>query len=150
MTLLTPVTPISFNIGVAVKGLTNFSHNYFQCSNLYPQKCLLYFTQAADMAVAKFTVNAARQEVIDFTVPYYSEPVAMYMQKLPSFSWFTLFAPFQQHIWACVVASVCVVTVALYLSERLYQKSDVSQRFIVETSFIYAVGTLCLRGKCKK
>ncbi|KAL9962068.1 hypothetical protein ACROYT_G031137 [Oculina patagonica] len=75
-------------------------------------------SKRADIAVAAFTVTERREHVVDFTVPYmyYTREILI---KKPSpggtIDLLQFMSPFHQYVWVCTLASVVVVSVAVFI-----------------------------------
>ena len=77
--------------------------------------------QEADMAVAPFTVNFRRAEVVDFTKPFLSLGISI-LFKIPADHQPDLFSflnPLSVEIWFWILMSIIGVTVGMYIAARI-------------------------------
>ncbi|XP_038053842.1 glutamate receptor ionotropic, kainate 2-like isoform X2 [Patiria miniata] len=74
----------------------------------------------ADLAVAGMVINSDREEVVDFTKPYMNYGVGILMQKpQKKTNVFAFLEPLHIQVWGCVLASLFVVGVLIYIVDRL-------------------------------
>ncbi|XP_022085680.1 glutamate receptor ionotropic, kainate 2-like isoform X2 [Acanthaster planci] len=74
----------------------------------------------ADLAVAGMVINSDREEVVDFTKPFMNYGVGILMQKpKKKANIFAFLEPLHIKVWGCVLASLFVVGVLIYIVDRL-------------------------------
>ncbi|XP_072312865.1 glutamate receptor ionotropic, delta-1-like [Eucyclogobius newberryi] len=75
----------------------------------------------ADMAVSALTITPERESVVDFSKRYLDYSVGILLRKpVERLDMFSLLAPFEPSVWACVAASIPVVGVLIFLLNRLH------------------------------
>jgi hypothetical protein len=114
--------------------------------------CRELIVQEVDWALGKFTITSIRDEVIDYTNPFWYEP-AVIVQKRPSpNAMYTYVGPFRQEVWWSVIASVPFMGVVLafvrYAEERLVREGKT--RGFTETARVslwYSYGAMLQQGR---
>lgn len=77
----------------------------------------------ADFAVSAMTVTPQREEVVDFTKRYMDYAVGILMKKKPAVSnLFSFLNPFHNTVWYSIIAGLVVVSVLLYVLNRVSPK----------------------------
>uniref|UniRef100_A0A8C6UK38 Glutamate receptor n=1 Tax=Neogobius melanostomus TaxID=47308 RepID=A0A8C6UK38_9GOBI len=75
----------------------------------------------ADVAVSALTITPERESVVDFSKRYLDYSVGILLRKpVERLDMFSLLAPFEPSVWACVAASIPVVGVLIFLLNRLH------------------------------
>uniref|UniRef100_A0A3B4AU80 Glutamate receptor n=1 Tax=Periophthalmus magnuspinnatus TaxID=409849 RepID=A0A3B4AU80_9GOBI len=75
----------------------------------------------ADIAVSALTITPERESVVDFSKRYLDYSVGILLRKpVERLDMFSLLAPFEPSVWACVAASIPVVGVLIFLLNRLH------------------------------
>ena len=77
--------------------------------------------QEVDFALGKFTINADRASVVEYTVPFWQEASRIAMRRRREHHMFVYVRPFQYRVWLCVLLAVPVGAVAMaavYCAER--------------------------------
>lgn len=83
-------------------------------------KRLLLPVQRADLAVSAITITPERENVVDFSKRYLDYSVGILLRKPEEkVNIFSLFAPFDPAVWACIAAAIPVVGVLIFLLNRL-------------------------------
>lgn len=76
--------------------------------------------QRADLAVSAITITAERENVVDFSKRYMDYSVGILHHKPEEkINIFSLFAPFDLAVWACIAAAIPVVGVLIFLLTRM-------------------------------
>ncbi|XP_028331156.1 glutamate receptor ionotropic, delta-1-like isoform X3 [Gouania willdenowi] len=82
----------------------------------------------ADVAVSAITITPERENVVDFSKRYLDYSVGILLRKPEEkVNIFSLFAPFDPAVWACIAAAVPVVGVLIFLLNRLQALRSSSQ-----------------------
>lgn len=82
--------------------------------------CSVIFLQRADLAVSAITITPERENVVDFSKRYLDYSVGILLRKPEEkINIFSLFAPFDLAVWACIAAAIPVVGVLIFLLNRL-------------------------------
>uniref|UniRef100_A0A5S6QD46 Glutamate receptor n=1 Tax=Trichuris muris TaxID=70415 RepID=A0A5S6QD46_TRIMR len=112
----------------------------------------------ADIAVTSLTINYARSEVIDFSVPFMHLGISILYKKpkRSSPSLLSFLAPLSLDVWMYMGAGYVVVSLMLWLvarmspSEFLHQYPDgtgpVENQFSLGNSFWFTIGSLMQQG----
>lgn len=75
----------------------------------------------ADLAVSAITITPERENVVDFSKRYLDYSVGILLRKpQEKVDVFSLLAPFEPAVWACVAAAIPVVGVLIFLLNRLH------------------------------
>ncbi|XP_018522103.1 LOW QUALITY PROTEIN: glutamate receptor ionotropic, delta-1 [Lates calcarifer] len=73
-----------------------------------------------DLAVSAITITPERENVVDFSKRYLDYSVGILLRKPEEkINIFSLFAPFDLAVWACIAAAIPVVGVLIFLLNRL-------------------------------
>lgn len=102
------------------------------------------------MAIAPLTINAGRQKVIDFSVPFMRTGISIMMKKpdKPKIDIFPFVKPLTKEVWACLVLSLFAVTAIFYIASRLsHRHSDgdynsYRKRISICSSLLYSFSVL--------
>ncbi|GFN98245.1 glutamate receptor 8 [Plakobranchus ocellatus] len=103
--------------------------------------------QNATMSVAPLSINAHREEVVDFTKPFKTRYISVLM-RIPrrETSYFEFLNPLSPVVWICTLCAFVVVSVVLYTLERIgrrkSQDSSDSIEITVRESFWFIFGSL--------
>ncbi|KAK1794369.1 hypothetical protein P4O66_011248 [Electrophorus voltai] len=74
----------------------------------------------ADVAMSAITITPERENVVDFSKRYMDYSVGILMRKPEEkINIFSLFAPFDLTVWACIAAAIPVVGVLIFLLTRM-------------------------------
>ncbi|XP_048102525.1 glutamate receptor ionotropic, delta-1 isoform X2 [Alosa alosa] len=74
----------------------------------------------ADLAVSAITITPERENVVDFSKRYMDYSVGILLRKPEEkINIFSLFAPFDLAVWACIAAAIPVVGVLIFLLARV-------------------------------
>ncbi|KAM6956861.1 LOW QUALITY PROTEIN: glutamate receptor ionotropic, delta-1-like [Aplochiton taeniatus] len=77
-------------------------------------------SKRADLAVSAITITPERESVVDFSKRYLDYSVGILMRRSEEkISIFSLLAPFDLAVWACIAAAIPVVGVLTFLLRRL-------------------------------
>lgn len=80
----------------------------------------MFLLQRADLAVSAITITPERENVVDFSKRYLDYSVGILLRKPEEkINIFSLFAPFDLAVWACIAAAIPVVGVLIFLLNRL-------------------------------
>lgn len=72
------------------------------------------------MAISAITVTPERESVVDFSKRYMDYSVGVLLRKPEEkISIFSLFAPFDFAVWACIAAAIPVVGVLIFVLSRM-------------------------------
>lgn len=72
------------------------------------------------MAISAITITPEREGVIDFSKRYLDYSVGILMRKSQeNINIFSLLAPFDLAVWACIAAAIPVVGVMIFLLRRI-------------------------------
>ncbi|KAG9346056.1 hypothetical protein JZ751_007873 [Albula glossodonta] len=76
--------------------------------------------QRADLAVSAITITPERENVVDFSKRYMDYSVGILLRKPEEkINIFSLFAPFDLAVWACIAAAIPVVGVLIFVLNRM-------------------------------
>lgn len=76
--------------------------------------------QRADLAVSAITITPERENIVDFSKRYMDYSVGILHRKPEEkINIFSLFAPFDLAVWACIAAAIPVVGVLIFLLTRM-------------------------------
>ncbi|KAK3801146.1 hypothetical protein RRG08_006865 [Elysia crispata] len=101
----------------------------------------------ATMSVAPLSINAQREEAVDFTKPFKTRYISVLM-RIPrrETSYFEFLNPLSPIVWICTLCAFVVVSVVLYALERIgrdkTQESGDSIEITVRESFWFIFGSL--------
>uniref|UniRef100_A0A3B5AQ83 Glutamate receptor n=1 Tax=Stegastes partitus TaxID=144197 RepID=A0A3B5AQ83_9TELE len=74
----------------------------------------------ADLAVSAITITPERESVVDFSKRYLDYSVGVLMRKSEEkINIFSLLAPFDLAVWACIAAAIPVVGIMIFLLRRI-------------------------------
>ncbi|XP_061083986.1 glutamate receptor ionotropic, delta-1 isoform X2 [Conger conger] len=74
----------------------------------------------ADLAVSAITITPERESVVDFSKRYMDYSVGILLHKPEEkINIFSLFAPFDLAVWACIAAAIPVVGVMIFVLKRM-------------------------------
>ncbi|XP_005474351.1 glutamate receptor ionotropic, delta-1 isoform X1 [Oreochromis niloticus] len=74
----------------------------------------------ADLAVSAITITPERESVVDFSKRYLDYSVGILMHKSEEkINIFSLLAPFDLAVWACIAAAIPVVGIMIFLLRRI-------------------------------
>lgn len=74
----------------------------------------------ADMAISAITITPERESVVDFSKRYMDYSVGILIKKPEEkINIFSLFAPFDFAVWACIAAAIPVVGVLIFVLNRI-------------------------------
>ncbi|XP_061087023.1 glutamate receptor ionotropic, delta-1 isoform X2 [Conger conger] len=74
----------------------------------------------ADLAVSAITITPERENVVDFSKRYMDYSVGILLRKPEEkINIFSLFAPFDLAVWACIAAAIPVVGVLIFVLNRM-------------------------------
>ncbi|TRY96316.1 hypothetical protein DNTS_011819 [Danionella cerebrum] len=74
----------------------------------------------ADVAIAAITITPERENVVDFSKRYLDYSVGILMTKTEErLNIFSLLAPFDLAVWACIAAAIPVVGIMVFLLRRI-------------------------------
>lgn len=80
-----------------------------------------FLPQRADIAIGPISVMAERENVIDFTVPYYDLVGLTILLKKPEFDYelFKFLIVLDENVWLCIIASYFLFSGLLYAFDKL-------------------------------
>ncbi|XP_066549590.1 glutamate receptor ionotropic, delta-1 [Amia ocellicauda] len=74
----------------------------------------------ADLAISAITITPERENVVDFSKRYMDYSVGILLRKPEEkINIFSLFAPFDLAVWACIAAAIPVVGVLIFMLNRM-------------------------------
>ncbi|KAG2462286.1 GRID1 protein, partial [Polypterus senegalus] len=74
----------------------------------------------ADLAISAITITPERESVVDFSKRYMDYSVGILIRKPEEkINIFSLFAPFDLAVWACIAAAIPVVGVLIFVLNRI-------------------------------
>uniref|UniRef100_A0A8C9TDI3 Glutamate receptor n=1 Tax=Scleropages formosus TaxID=113540 RepID=A0A8C9TDI3_SCLFO len=77
-------------------------------------------SKRADLAVSAITITPERENVVDFSMRYMDYSVGILLHKPEDkINIFSLFAPFDLAVWACIAAAIPVVGVLIFVLRRI-------------------------------
>lgn len=98
--------------------------------------------QRADLAVSAITITPERENVVDFSKRYLDYSVGILMRKPEEkINIFSLFAPFDLAVWACIAAAIPVVGVLIFLLNRLQALRSSSSQTVPAGQPSHGVGS---------
>ncbi|GFR57484.1 glutamate receptor 8 [Elysia marginata] len=101
----------------------------------------------ATMSVAPLSINAQREEAVDFTKPFKTRYISVLM-RIPrrETSYFEFLNPLSRIVWICTLCAFVVVSLVLYALERIgrdkNQQGGDSIEITVRESFWFIFGSL--------
>ncbi|KAH9523149.1 hypothetical protein Btru_065945 [Bulinus truncatus] len=100
----------------------------------------------ATMSVAPLSINAQREEAIDFTKPFKTRYISVLM-KIPTreTSYFEFLNPLSPIVWICTLCAFVIVSVILYVLERVGRSKNREADAVeitVRESFWFIFGSL--------
>uniref|UniRef100_A0A8D3DMQ7 Glutamate receptor n=1 Tax=Scophthalmus maximus TaxID=52904 RepID=A0A8D3DMQ7_SCOMX len=76
-------------------------------------------SKKADLAVSAITITPERENIVDFSKRYLDYSVGILLRKPEEkINIFSLFAPFDLAVWACIAAAIPVVGVLIFLGQN--------------------------------
>lgn len=79
-----------------------------------------FLLQRADLAISAITITPERESVIDFSKRYMDYSVGILIKKPEEkINIFSLFAPFDFAVWACIAAAIPIVGVLIFVLNRI-------------------------------
>lgn len=76
--------------------------------------------QRADLAISAITITPERESVVDFSKRYMDYSVGILIKKPEEkINIFSLFAPFDFAVWACIAAAIPIVGVLIFVLNRI-------------------------------
>ncbi|KAI4812215.1 hypothetical protein KUCAC02_023621, partial [Chaenocephalus aceratus] len=76
--------------------------------------------EKADLAISAITITPERESVVDFSKRYLDYSVGILMRKSEEkINIFSLLAPFDLAVWACIAAAIPVVGIMIFLLRRI-------------------------------
>nr|XP_022293322.1 uncharacterized protein LOC111103957 [Crassostrea virginica] len=114
----------------------------------------------ADLAVAGMTITYSREEVIDFTKPFWNLGITILFRKpmAPPAELFKFLSPFTPELWAYVLAVYIVVSVMMFVIARLtpfewdnpypcdVHNDTLENQFSIMNSLWFTIGALMQQG----
>jgi len=113
----------------------------------------------ADMAVGALSVMAERENVVDFTVPYYDLVGITIMMKKPKVptSLFKFLSVLEDSVWGCILAAYFVTSVLMWIFDRWspysyqnnmekYEDDDEKRYFNFKESLWFCMTSLTPQG----
>lgn len=80
----------------------------------------MVYLQRADLALSAITITPERESVVDFSKRYLDYSVGILMRKSEEkINIFSLLAPFDLAVWACIAAAIPVVGIMIFLLRRI-------------------------------
>lgn len=80
----------------------------------------LFTFQRADLAISAITITPDRESVVDFSKRYMDYSVGILIKKPEEkINIFSLFAPFDFAVWACIAAAIPIVGVLIFVLNRI-------------------------------
>lgn len=79
-----------------------------------------FLLQRADLAISAITITPERESVVDFSKRYMDYSVGILIKKPEEkINIFSLLAPFDVAVWACIAAAIPVVGVLIFVLNRI-------------------------------
>lgn len=116
--------------------------------------------QEADVIVGALTVTAAREEVVDFTLPYYDFAGIQILMKKPdaSINLFYFADVFTPVAWLCLFGVIFLTSFLLYMFEKFSPSNELQQSsgsddnglpraFNLKESIWFVIGSVTLAGE---
>ncbi|CAG5129519.1 unnamed protein product, partial [Candidula unifasciata] len=110
----------------------------------------------ADMAIAPFTITAARSQVIDFTKPFMSLGISIMIKRPTPIGkhFFSFMEPLSSEIWMCIVFAYIGVSVVLFLVSRFSPnewhisetQQTIANDFSISNSLWFTLGAFMQQG----
>ena len=101
------------------------------------------------MLMSGLTITAQRQEVVDFTYPFWYEPMGMLTLTIPQDNFF-LFKPLRGLVWAVYLLSAVIIAALLWFSTIhiiYYRHIERSQQKYTRSDIIwYTIGASVSQG----
>ena len=108
--------------------------------------CIDYILQKADMVISGLTITTQREEVVDFTYPFWDEPTAV-MFKVDPKDQFFITSPLKNEVWLTLIGAgiLCVLTVG-FMEVCVIKKKAKSSKILQESSW-YIIGAQFMQGE---
>ena len=95
------------------------------------------------------TISPAREEVVDFSFPFWEESIGMLTATQPEDQFF-IFRPLHIYVWVCFIGMPIATAVLMYFLESLDPKSEdnnVRSFTRLDTCIFYTFGAILYQGK---
>lgn len=137
------------------------SGNYGNCDGEHCDGMVKQLVERkADLAVAGMTITYSREEVIDFTKPFWNLGITILFRKpmAPPAELFKFLSPFTSELWAYVLAVYIVVSVMMFVIARLtpyewdnpypcdVHNEALENQFGIMNSLWFTIGALMQQG----
>ncbi|XP_046564373.1 glutamate receptor ionotropic, delta-1-like [Haliotis rubra] len=100
----------------------------------------------ADLVLAPLAVMKSREEVIDFTVPYFYTNMGIIIQTPSATTLLTLVSPFQYMVLICIAISVVLTTVFLLFMEMMSSNRPVDNLRYYGDAVFHVFAALMSKG----
>lgn len=120
--------------------------------------------QEADVIIGALTVTAEREEVVDFTLPYYDFAGIQILMRKPdtNVNLFYFVDVFTTEAWLCLFGVIILTSILLFVFERFSPKgeesntkgggkegdSELPKAFDLKESIWFVIGSVTLAGEC--
>ena len=123
-------------------------------------------SQEADVIVGALTVTAEREEVVDFTLPYYDFAGIQILMKKPdtNVNLFYFVDVFTTEAWLCLLGVIVLTSILLFVFERFSprpeepgngrgcrggeeEECEVPKAFDLKESIWFVIGSVTLAGR---
>lgn len=82
----------------------------------------------ADLAIADLSITSAREDAVDFTLPFMNTGISILLKKptTKELEFFSFLSPFESHVWSYVVGAYLGVSTLLFVVSRIspYEWND--------------------------
>uniref|UniRef100_A0ACB8F8F6 Glutamate receptor ionotropic, delta-1 n=1 Tax=Sphaerodactylus townsendi TaxID=933632 RepID=A0ACB8F8F6_9SAUR len=110
----------------------------------------------ADLAISAITITPERESVVDFSKRYMDYSVGILIKKPEEkINIFSLFAPFDFAVWACIAAAIPVVSVLIFVLNRIQaaraqnsSQSGASPSSTLHSAIWIVYGAFVQQGTC--
>ena len=93
------------------------------------------------------TITAQRENVIDFTKPYKTTGISVVMKRTHvRRTLFQFTRPFTGMVWLLLLGVVILVSITLYVLDKVSPSDDESVRFTEQDAVWFTLSSLCLRA----
>lgn len=100
--------------------------------------------------MAPITINSQREKVIDFSKPYKTLGISMIMKKPEKqTSLFEFLEPLSTIVWFLLLGAFLLVSITLYIVDRVAPTPDGAVRFDVQDSLWFTFASMVLSGADK-
>lgn len=110
----------SLSLSVTITYICHYNNITRNVIKLLKWEHVTLHPQRADLAISAITITPERESVVDFSKRYLDYSVGILMRKSEEkINIFSLLAPFDLAVWACIAAAIPVVGIMIFLLRRI-------------------------------